>query len=641
MRSFHLIVLFAFSFASAGFAADTTRPAWLTPKRAHPRLFFTPENLPRLRERCANGDLKDWYLGTKRSVEGAIGGDLPPEPPRLPKEGHSLAYSQVFTAFRPPAAMMQRMGLVYALDGDRRIGADAKRRALFYFGFDPNGSTCTWHNDEPAMSIMRNGCRTYDWTYDLYSPEEREVIEKCILIRAKAIYDVLREQRFHVAPVDSHLGRQIGFLAEACLTVMAEHPEAQEWYDYAMNVYRTVYPAWSRGDGGWNEGPHYWLCYMDFGLDSLLAVRNATGEDIFNAKSFFRETPWYGIYQIPPGSPISPFGDGWQARPQEVGLMRSFAAIFRSPEFLYFARLYGRNGIGGVRDLVLSEDLRGIEARPPAFLPNARCFWGEGLVMSHSVLTNAAENVAFYFRSSPYGSVSHGHEDQNSFCIAAYGEPLAIATGYYNYWGSRHHFSWMHTTKAKCAITYDGGKGERRGAEYPGRITHFESEGLWARFGGDAALAYGGDIFKAQRDVVRLDERVFVMRDTLAARLEHSWEYNLHALDEMRFDEGAQTVTIMRPKASLAVRFVAPSPLVFSETSAFDPPVDEVVNAANQPHPDQWHFRASSAKTNALELYTVLEVLRPGEKASVASAMVKGNTLEIVYADGRRRNVAP
>ena len=42
--------------------------------------------------------------------------------------------------------------------------------------------------------------------------------------------------------------------------------------------------------------------------------------------------------------------------------------------------------------------------------------------MSHSCLTNAAEDVAFYFRSSPYGSVSHGHQDQNAFALAAYGE---------------------------------------------------------------------------------------------------------------------------------------------------------------------------------------------------------------------------
>ena len=89
--------------------------------------------------------------------------------------------------------------------------------------------------------------------------------------------------------------------------------------------------------------------------------------------------------------------------------------------------------------------------------------------MSHSCLTNAAEDVAFYFRSSPYGSVSHGHQDQNAFALAAYGEPLAIPSGYYNFWGSLHHFGWTQQTKAKCAITFDGGKGQPRGAQYKGQ----------------------------------------------------------------------------------------------------------------------------------------------------------------------------
>ena len=316
---------------------------------SRPRLFLRPHLLPGLRERCANGDLAGRYAGWCRDARRAIGADLPPEPPVLPKQqpDRSREYARAFRTVRPPTRIMQICALVYKLGGDPEIGAEAKRRVLYYFGWDPHGTSSTLYNDEPAMSVMRNGCRAYDWTYELYTPEERAKIEACIVERARQIYQVLNRRKFHVNPHDSHLGRQIGFLAEACCAIMPEHPEMREWYDYVMNVYRTVYPAWSRGDGGWNEGPHYWGCYMDFGLDSLTAVKLATGDDIVATKPFFRLTPWYFIYQCPPGSPISPFGDGPQASPRSFGCLRSFAVLLNDPELLWFAKKYGRAGIDG------------------------------------------------------------------------------------------------------------------------------------------------------------------------------------------------------------------------------------------------------------------------------------------------------
>ena len=285
-----------------------------------PRLFLRPQLLPRLRERCARGDIAGRYGQLCRDARRAIGADLPPEPPVLPKTqpDRNREYTRAFRTVRPPTHLMQVCALVYKLGGDPEIGAEAKRRVLYYFGWDPHGTSSTLYNDEPAMSVMRNGCRAYDWTYELYTPEERAKIEACIVERARQIYQVLVKRKFHVNPANSHLGRQIGFLAEACCAIMPEHPEMREWYDYVMNVYRTVYPARSRGDGGWNEGPHYWGWYMDFGLDSLTAVKLATGDDIIASKPFFRLTPLYFIYQCPPGSPIAPFGDGDQRAGREA-----------------------------------------------------------------------------------------------------------------------------------------------------------------------------------------------------------------------------------------------------------------------------------------------------------------------------------
>ncbi len=609
-----------------------------------PRLFLRPHLLPGLRERCMKGDLVGRYAGWCRDARRAIGADLPPEPPVLPKQqpDRNREYARAFRTVRPPTRLMQICALVYKLGGDPEIGAEAKRRVLYYFGWDPHGTSSTLYNDEPAMSVMRNGCRAYDWTYELYTPEERAKIEACIAERARQIYQVLQRRKFHVNPADSHLGRQIGFLAEACCAIMPEHPEMREWYDYVMNVYRTVYPAWSRGDGGWNEGPHYWGCYMDFGLDSLTAVKLATGDDIVSAKPFFRLTPWYFIYQCPPGSPISPFGDGSQANPQSFGCIRSFAVLLNDPELLWFAKKYGRAGIDGARDLVLDPVANGLTPRAPKDLPGTRCFKEEGLVMSHSCLTNAAEDVAFYFRSTPYGSVSHGHQDQNAFALAAYGEPLAIASGYYDFYGSPHHDRWTRQTKAKCAITFDGGRGQPRGAQYKGKIAHFESSGDVVSFTGDASEAYGLSLTRARRDVVRLGANLFLLRDDLASPKPHKFEFNLHAKDDFELDEGAREVTIRRPHAALTVRFLQPAKLAYSQTKAFDPPVDERDPARKVRFVDQAHFRAATEPCAQAEIVTLLEVSRPGEQKQGAVATCtdtpEGSRVRVDYG-GRRYDV--
>ena len=72
-------------------------------------------------------------------------------------------------------------------------------------------------------------------------------------------------------------------------------------------------------------------------------------------------------------------------------------------------------------------------------LPQARSFPSAGLASFHTALGDKQNDISFLMRSSPYGGVSHGHADQNAFVVEAYGRGLAIATGYYPWYGSPHH----------------------------------------------------------------------------------------------------------------------------------------------------------------------------------------------------------
>ena len=624
------------------FLVPETASPWPYPKatqfevtKQRPRLFVAAGRLPEFRQRAENGDLKGSADAMLRDVARWAGEDIVPEPEWLPKgKARGPAYTLTFRATRPPMDKMERAGLAYLLTGDAAAGAEAKRRIRHFFAWDPHGSTNVFHNDEPAMWIMMRGSRAYDWTYDLFTPEERAKVEACMLERARDFYKKLRSMPFDNNPFESHAGRIIGFLGEAAISFAPEHEEARMWLDYITHIYWGVYPAWGKEDGGWNEGPGYWGAYMSFGLHYVTALREATGIDL-SQRPFFNNTPYYRLYLTPPFSKMSPFGDGTQFKPSRPGaLMYWFSTLNQDPRIRWYPDSLGQTGGNSILGVVLKDDK--LESLPPFDLPLARHFEAVGLTTLHTDLTDGDENVYFAMRASPYGAVSHGHNDQNCFVLEAFGEPLAIASGHYNRYSSPHHSNWTRQTKAKCGVTIDGGKGQDRGWHARGKITDYlHGEGFdFVR--GDASEAYGEHLDKAVREVVHIRPGIFVVRDELADDEEHMYEYWLHAIDEMKLDAKGGTVRIERPKASLTVKFLTPAQPKLAQTGTFDPPV---LWPPGKKHQDNWHVTASQPKASKeAEFLTVLLPAKTDQEGTLpkVSRWGKGSShgVRLAWPDG-------
>jgi len=618
------------------------RDAFQVPQQ-RPHLLLLASHLPELRRRAASGDLRPIAEALARRVRREMGQPLPPEPDFLPKDRkkRSPAYVTIFRATRPPMDAMERAALAYLLTGERAFGLEAKRRILHFFAWDPEGSTCVFHNDEPAMWVMMRGVRAYDWTYDLFTPEERARVEKVMRVRAQDFYRLLRRMPFENNPFSSHPGRIIGFLGEAAIEFLPEWPEAREWLDYITQIFWGVYPAWGKEDGGWNEGPGYWAGYMGFALHFVLALREACGINLMQ-RPFFHNTPYYRLYLTPPYSNMAPFGDGTQfKRSRPVGLMYDFSSLLHDPHIRWYCEEVGHPGpTSDVLGILLKDD--SIHGRAPFELPQARYFPGVGLVCLHTDFAVGENNVEFAMRSSPYGAVSHGHNDQNCFVLEAYGEPLAIAGGYYNYYSSPHHDKWTRQTKAKCGITYDGGIGQDRGWHAQGRIVHFlHGEGFDAVVG-DATRAYGGRLSRALREVVHVRPGIFVIRDDVAAPEPHRFEYWLHALDEMDVAEKAREIRIRRPRASLITRFLLPERIEFTQTDQFDPPPKW---PPDKKFPNNWHLTASTPDpADSAEFLTVLLPAKAGAEGALPETrrltVRNGSSVELRFPDGRRVLVA-
>lgn len=602
--------------------------------KGHPRLYMNPDAVAEIRRRAKSGDLKDLADELKKWMDKCIGAPLIAEPDYLPPAGDPKrleVYTKIFRSTRPDQHRMNQCALTYLLTGDPKYGNEAKRRLLYFFvDWNPEGATALENNDEPAMWIMRWGVCAYDWTYDLFTPEERAKMEKSILIRAKQNYEFLRRKPMDSNPYESHANGYLQILGEAAIMLLPEHPELKDYLDYALTVFWVAAPTYGTPDGGWNEGPGYWSYTIDRTMRFLFVVRNATGIDL-GKKPFFVNTGYYPMIGWPGPSKQTSFGDGVDPFNQ-AQMLKVMAAYNRNSDFLKpSSTLPSRNDFS-----VWPVLTGGVKLDKPnlAKLPKAWNFPGIGFVAMRTDLDNFDNDVGLIFQSNPYGTVSHHHNAQNCFMLEAFGEPLAISSGYYDYYSSPHHEGWTRQTKARNGVTFDGGKGQIRGGEAVGKITEFSTGKDFDIATGDATAAYPGFI-KAKRTIVHVRPGIFVIRDSNLDKSEHIFEYNLHGFKPGVFDEKGQTVTLKMPKAELEVRFLADKPWKFEAFDKF--PV------APQPSPsrvEQWHFRASAPeKSRGMDLITVLLPYRVGERDKLPEVKKLADGVELTFKDGKTATV--
>jgi len=581
----------------------------------HPRLFILADEVESYRYRAKYGDLKEICETLIKECEKHISEEIVAEPPYVrgtgPERGKN--YQRIFRSTRPPMDLMEQCGLAYLLTGDKKFGEEAKRRILHFFSWNPNGSTAYKNNDEPAMWVMMRGIRGYDWTYDFFTPLEREKVEKIMKIRAAQFFEHLRYKRkYHTDPYESHANRTLGFLGEACLCFAHEWAEAEDWLKYVMTMYWNIFPAWGKRDGGWHEGPSYWSYYMSFALHFILPLKKATGIDLME-KGFFHNTPYYKLYTNPSYAKISPFGDGENAPPRiTMGqLMYQFSTLLEDGYIRWYADFMNSGSGSDIMGVVLKDDK--IKSKSPSELPQSRYFPGVGLVSIHSDFGNAAHDVHFLIHSDPYGNISHAHPDENAFTIEAFGEALAIASGYYPWYGSDHHKNWQWETKSSNCITIDGGIGQvKRDAKSKGKIVRFETRDTYDYVLADASEAYQGLLKKFLRHVVHIRPGFFIIFDEVEAPKPVTFEWWLHSFSKMRINEDNSSVLITQGNARLEVDFLRPEKLDLFQFRGFpDPPEHGEI--------DQWHFTAStSSKTMSSKFITLLVPYKENNKPEIS-----------------------
>ncbi len=638
--------------AEANQHSEWSRPRWFTiaddavrfpmPDRGellvrvpdeHPRLFVRPEELPRLRE-LAQGELKPQYDALVQRCEEIMADPPPTEEPPLYPEGMrrgSDPWRSIWWGNRTYTIRVLDSAATLAftrlLGGHEAFGQKARELLMAAAEWDPRGATGYRYNDEAGMPYNYYFARTYTFVNDLLSDEEREKCREVMAIRGGEMYRHLCPRHLW-RPYSSHSNRAWHFLGEVAIAFLDEIPEAADWLWFAENVFFNVYPVWSDDDGGWHEGAAYWASYLTRFTWWQDVQRVALGIDGYR-KPFFSSVGDFALYVMPPNVPRGGFGDlsGGRTARGNVGLMSVFAAQARNPYWQdYVERLGGPSSGGGYIGFIRGA-LPPVERRPLHELPNSKLFEGTGLALLHTDITDSRRDVHVEFKSSPFGSQSHGYEAQNAFLLYAYGEPLLIRTGRRDSYGSEHHKGWMWSTRSVNSVTV-GGQGQMPHSPLArGRIVGFETSEWLDYVAGEAASAYPeGLVHRFTRHLLFVKPHLIAIFDDLATPTPQTFEWWLHAPEEMAVS-GQHDIRVAVGEAGCHVNMLRPEGLQVAQTDRFDPPPRPRIKLT------QYHLTARTVEpAREQRSVTLIRPHRRGEEPPVEAVCEAGESCLAVRA---------
>jgi len=522
---------------------------------ARPRLWLGPDALKQFKADVAKDkDHCAWANFVEKSVKPWAGKPPMPEPAGYPNDTRvAPIWRQTYIDCQELIYAIRHLAVAGQVLDDKKHLATAKDWLLAASEWDPDGKTARAYTDEWAYRVCLALAWGYDWLHGEMTEDERTKVRKALLARTRQVAEhAIKSASIQLFPYDSHAVRSVSaVMIPACIAMLGEEPEAEEWLHYSIEFLFTVYSPWGDSDGGWAEGPHYWMTGMAYLIDAANQLKSYTGIDIYK-RPFFHNTGDFPLYTKAPNTRRGTFGDD-STMGDTVSLkvghnIRQFAGVTGKGEYQWYFDEIIRNDPGtemafynygwwdlNFDDMVYRHDFGEVAATPPT--ERLRHFKGIGWAAIQTHMDDPDRHIQFVTKASPFGSISHSHGDQNAFCMSAFGEDLAIQSGYYVAFNSSMHMNWRRQTRSKNAILING-QGQYAGKDKPkafassGKILAAEEREDHIFISGDATAAYQSlspEVTLAQRDTYFVRDEYFVIVDTVDADKPVTIDWLLHA----------------------------------------------------------------------------------------------------------------
>lgn len=515
-------------------------------------------------------------------------------------------------------------------------------------------------NDFYAGDLAYLFACTYETCHDRFTPDERQQMEQ-LMLRILAHYNphFIGTMENHI--FNNHLW-QFTFrrLLQAAMVLYDKYPEAREFFEYGYELWTARAPATGfNRDGNWING----TCYFSANAVTLYYIPSLfsylTGTD------FFRH-PWYRavgssmVYGWPPLSQSVSFGDGHEQMNDKPLIVRSAFAEFLAREignpyaawYTSIDKRYEMDDEMRLYRMVRPESQK-TQIGIPADEPKARWFRDSGEMIANSSMKDYQNNLCLSFHSSPFGSGSHTHSDQNAFNLHFRGVPVYGSSGYYMNFADAHNLLSYRNTRAHNTLLVDGigqpfstkaygnivrmlggehisyALGDASNAycgvsEYPMWIKNFANQHLEQSaengFGETPLTLYRRHIFLLHPDKV-------LIYDEMEAKKPVRWDWLLHSPVPFSINEQTkQLITRNEEKQFEAVaQLFASQDCALTQTDRFVAPPDEKKAVRGEALANQWHLTAGFAPTKRNRILTIIQVQADGKTAS-----------EIVRSGGNR-----
>lgn len=634
-------------------------------KNVHPRLFFTAEELPKMRKRAQGVDRELWQetLNDIQTLRRAV---PDPKDEDLYKSGldnrKKGSISQYEFAFQ-----ITQTSFAYAIESDEKYLTAAKQWTLAACDMPIWGYTYNKPNvDLPPAHLLYAVAFAYDVLFDKLTKTEKEIIKKKLIKQGGLMYDYFnyKEKRRYTYS-QNHTWIPMAGLAIAGYALMDETDEAKSWVRLSRAVFDRTMLTFSP-DGYFYESFHYLGFAFRWMIRYFDAHKQATGENLYEPmKSKFEKIKYFAMHSIlPDRENIFDFADIGDGSLNRNKISKRESTYSEYDIFYRFASVYQDSKAQTIADFLRIETK--LETREPMWafinhdsnlkpaaiseIPLAVHFGDNGTVFWRSDWTEKA--MAFAFRSSPpeghtaarlaakipdwRQNTGHAHPDANSFIIFANGKYLTGDTGYLGIKQTDDHNTVLINGRGQANDgVYEMFKEVSNEKLDKIRIAEISGTNEYFYVRGEAASSYYDDLKlkRFDRSFLYVAPGYFIVWDELETNKPSDFTFLLNADREIKID--GSTAELINENAVLRVIRVLP-------VEANSKVVPQIIQARGLPgsvadgETEQRgvQFQTVSAqKETKFEFLHFLQPILLSDKSAPPKITATANGLHIVWAN--------
>lgn len=614
----------------------------------HPRMFFTNETKSDFIKEFESEEGRKYLCRIEREVSLSRISEEYKEPDLSDYENLDEQFDEVrVKTVSRLLSDMNKSALLYIIHNDNSYAEYAKKLLLNISSWSTDGITSYEKDDMTCRDILLNCSICYDWIYEFLNTAEKETVLNMMKKRGGQIYfDLVASERdtcICISPYNSHGITAMSYLASASVALLGELEEAGRWFENTVPLLINILPVWGNEDGGFSQGTYYYH-----------AGDNKTFVDIFRDNGIIDvgKKPWYSneylfpLYMYPKNS-YGAFGDYSYIKSTDnmKYILGRYASVYGSAESLWAAEAEGNSGEfydlceGGfaLRGMLLAKNKKELDSVPPVNYEKAKLFKDVGMAAMHSDLIDE-NRISMYFKSGPFGSYNHSHADQNTFVIEAFGERLAIDSGYYAY-GTDWENLYVRQTYAHNGITFgDGCYGQTiNNIKAKGNIEEFITTENFDILSGDATGAYSGPSHM-KRKIIYVRPGSYIIIDELKGNTQ--FQFWLNGMKGSIRNLTNNSVSLVNGVAQLDCKVLYPevkSDVSYSFTLPDKTEVERPAKYKNSPTQERVCFKTE--KVSSTRMVTLINVHKTDETEEMPRIAVNDSYIDIEYKNGVKATV--